>query len=323
MSSLTLLDIAKRNGKDAVVGIVEESTRVVPEITGVHPFTGAQLPGVADARTINGTSYKTLIRTSLPSVPFRDGNQGSAGIKSTWDNRLVETFIMNPRWHVDKAVADKSEDGWQMLMADEASGVIQAGLRQLGRQFYYGRNTAGVALGGHAKGFNGLIDVYDATNRVVDAGGTTDNVASSVWAVKFGPQAVRWVFGANGSMDPTDVDIRDVDDADGNPYSAYFQEMFMYPGLQVASPIFITRIKKLTTDSGKGLTDARLSAMMRLWPASYRPDAIFCSVRSLYQLRDSRTVTSDDGREAPLPTTFDGVPLVPTESIVDTEPLTL
>jgi len=323
MASITLLDIAKRNGKDAVVGIIEESTRAVPEVTGVNPFTGAAVPGVGDARTIVGQSYKTLIRTGIPAVGFRDGNQGSTGVKSTWENRLVETFIMNPRWHVDRAIADKSEDGWQMLMADEASGVIQGGLRQLGRQFYYGKSTAGVALGGNAKGFNGLIDVYDPTNRVVDAGGTTDNTASSVWAVKFGPQAVRWVFGANGAMDPTEVDIRDINDVDGNPYSAYFQELFMYPGLQIGSPLYMSRIKKLTADNGKGLTDARLSAMMKLWPASVRPDVIFLSVRSLYQLRDSRTATTDDGRNAPLPTVFDGIPLVPTESIVDNEPLTL
>lgn len=322
MAALTLLDIAKRNGKDAVVGIIEESTRVVPEVTGIHPFTGQQVPGVGDSRTISGTSYKTLIRTSIPTVPFRNGNEGSVGLKSTWDNRLVETFIMNPRWYVDRAIADKSEDGWQMLLADEGFGVIQGALRQLGRQFYYGRNPAGVLLGGNAKGFNGLIDVYDATNRVIDAGGTTADTGSSVWAVKFGPQAVRWVYGANGSMDPTDVDIRDISDGT-NPFSAYFQEMFMYPGLQIGSPLFMTRIKKLTADPGKGLTDARLSAMMKLWPASVRPDAIFCSVRSLYQLRDSRTATNDTGRPAPLPTDYDGVPLVPTESIVDTEPLTL
>lgn len=319
---LTLLDIAKRNGHDAIVGIIEEATKAVPEVSGVNPESGIVIPGVGDSRTITGTSYKTLVRTALPTVTFRDGNQGSTGLKSTWANRLVETFIMNPRWNVDKAIADKSEDGWQMLMADEAFGVVQAAFQTLGRQFYYGRNTA-AALGGDAKGFNGLIDVYDASAMVVDAGGTTADTGSSVWAVKFGPQAVRWVYGANGSIDPTEVDQRDVNDSDGNPYTAYFQEMFLYPGLQCSSVRYMARLKKLTADAGKTLTDLKLSALMECFAVGVRPDALFMSKRSRRQLRDSRTATNDTGKEAPLPTDYDGVPIIVTESISNTESLTL
>lgn len=324
MPNLTILDLAKRNGSDTVVGLIEESTRAVPEVSGVNAETGLVLPGVGDARTIVGTSYKTLIRTGIPAVAFRDANQGATGgVKSTYDNRLVETFIMNPRWHVDRAIADKSEDGWQMLMADEAFGVFQGAVRQLGRQFYYGRSAAGVLLGGDAKGFQGLIDVYDVTNRSVDAGGTTAATGSSVWAVKFGRNAVQWVYGANGSMDPTDVEIRDIRDASSNPFSAYFQEMFVYPGLQIGSPIYMARIRKLTEDSGCKLTDARLSALVEKFPVGIRPDALFMTPRSRRQLRDSRTATNDTGKEAPLPADYDGIPIVVTESLVNTEPLTL
>lgn len=316
---LTLLDIAKRNGSDAVVGLIDETTKAVPEVSGINPESGIVIPGVADARTITGTSYKTLIRTSLPTVPFRNGNEGSTGLKSRYENKLVETFIMNPRWDVDKAIADKSEDGWQVLMADEAGGHLEAAFQQLGRQFYYGRN---VTYGGHAKGFLGLLDVVDA-NYVVDAGGTSAGTGSSVWAVKFGPKAVRWVYGANGSMEPTEVDQRDVRDADGNPYTAYFQEMFMYPGLQVGSPRFIARIRKLTEDPGKGLTDARMAALLEKFPVGVRPDAFFMTKRSRRQLRDSRTATNDTGKEAPLPSDYEGIPIVVTESIQNNEALTL
>ena len=165
--------------------------------------------------------------------------------------------------------------------------------------------------------------MYDSTNMVVDAGGTTADTGSSAWAVKFGPQAVRWVYGANGSIDPTPVDQRDVLDADNNPYTAYFQEMFLYPGLQCSSTRYMARIKKLTADSGKTLTDAKLSALMELFPVGVKPDAIFVAKRSLRQLRDSRTATNDTGKEAPLPADYDGIPLVVTESISITESLTL
>lgn len=316
---LTILDIAKRNGSDAVVGLIDETTRVVPEVSGLNPESGIVIPGVADARTISGTSYKTLIRVGLPTVGFRNGNEGSQGLKSRYENKLVETFIMNPRWDVDKAIADKSEDGWQVLMADEAGGVLEAAFQQLGKQFYYGRNTT---YGGHAKGFQGLIDVVDAS-YVVDAGGSTAGTGSSVWAVKFGPKAVRWVYGANGMMDPTEVDQRDVRDADGNPYTAYFQEMFLYPGLQVGSARFIARIRKLTEDSGARLTDARMAALLEKFPVGVRPDAFFMTKRSRRQLRDSRTATNDTGKEAPLPSDYEGIPIVVTESLSNEEALTL
>src|SRR5258708_5520975 len=99
MPSPTLLDIAIMNGSDMAVGLVEETIRAVPEV-----LKGA-------ARTIKGTQYKTLVRTNLPTVGFRAANEGSPTSKSIYENRLFETFILNPNWTCDKAVADSHEDG--------------------------------------------------------------------------------------------------------------------------------------------------------------------------------------------------------------------
>ncbi len=316
----TVLDIAKRNGSDAIVGLVEETTKATPEISGIHPDSGLALSGVADARTIRGINYKTLIRVGLPTVGFRDGNQGVARTNSRYENRLVETFIMNPRWGVDKAVADMSEDGWQALMADEAFGHVEAAMQQLGRQFYYGTNTT---YSGALKGFPGLLDAYDSTNMLVDATGSTATTASSVWAVKFGPAAVRWVWGGDGRMEPSPVDERDMLDADSNPFTGYHQELLARPGLQVVSQRYVARIKNLTEDSGHGLTDALLNKLLEKFPVGVRPDAIFLTKRSRRQLRNSRTATNSDGKEAAQPMDFDGIPLVPTESISDVEAINL
>ena len=85
MAMLNLLDIAKRNGSDAIVGMVEEATKAHPELSG-----GA-------ARTIKGLNYKTRVRTSLPTVGFRNMGEGTASTVGRVENRLVETFVMNPR----------------------------------------------------------------------------------------------------------------------------------------------------------------------------------------------------------------------------------
>ena len=86
MAMTTLLDIAKANGSDGVVGLIDEATKAHPELTLVA------------ARTIKGLNYKTLVRTANPTVGFRNANEGTAATKGTYENRLVETYNLNPRW---------------------------------------------------------------------------------------------------------------------------------------------------------------------------------------------------------------------------------
>ena len=317
----TLLDIAKANGSDDIVGLVEEAAVATPEVTGMVSFANQprQVPGVGDSRTIRGISYKTLIRTALPTTGFRDINEGTAATKSTYENRTVETFTMNPRWTADKAAADRYEDGAAAWIAMEAMGHMESAFQTLGKQFYYGTN----ATHGHAKGFPGLLQSYDSANMVVDAGGTTATTGSSLWAVRFGVQDVRWVWGNDGELNLSDVDERDVDDSDGNPYTAYFQELHAYAGLQVLSTQSIGRIKKLTEDANKGLTDDRISDLLAKFKVNKYPHALFASRRSIKQLQQSRTATNPTGAPAPWPTEAFGVPLLPTESISDVEDLAL
>lgn len=312
----TLLDIAKANGSDAVVGLIEEATQLHPEITG--QYRGESLPGVGAARTIRGTSYKTLVRTGLPAVGFRNANEGAVKGKSTFENRQVGCHILNPRWECDKAVADAHEDGASAYIAIEAAGVLEAALQLVRKQFYYGAGT-----NGDAKGHPGLLQAYDATNMVVDAGGTTADTGSSLWAVKFGARDVQWVYGQSGQIALSDVDMRDVLDDDGNAFTAYVQEILSWVGVQVGSVDSIARIKKLTADSGKGLTDDRVYELLSKFPTGKEPDVLFCSRRSLYQLRASRTATNPTGAPAPIPTEVANIPLVPTDAILDTESLTL
>lgn len=311
----TLLDVAKRNAADSTVGLIDEASRQVPEITGMVYSRGQMLtvPNVGAARTIKGTQYKTLVRTSLPTAGFRNANTGVAASKSNYENRLVECFILNPRWECDVAVANSNEDGAEAYIAEEAEAITAAAMMALGKQFYYGRGT-----GGDASGHPGLVDAVDST-LVVDATGTTDNTCSSVWAVSFGPKKVQWVLGNEGSLDVSDVRIGDVVDANSNRFSAYIQEMLAHVGVQVGNKYSVGRIKNLTAQTGKTLNDAMIGTLLSKFPVGYMPDALFMSRRSLEQLRASRTATNATGTEAPTPTEAHNVPIIPTDSILDTE----
>lgn len=315
MALPTLLDIAKKNGTDGVVGLIDETTRVHPEIRLIA------------ARTIKGTSYKTRVRVALGNVTgsFRDGNEGVASHKHTYENRRVETYIMEPRFECDKAIADRSEDGPQAYIAEEAEGTMEGEFQALARQFYYGRGT-----GGHAKGYPGLLQSYDATNMVVDAGGTTADTGSSVWFVRTDVKDVRWVWGENGSLQLSPVRIESLLDPNDSTkkFTGYVQTMLAYPGLQVGSVHSICRIKKLTADSGKGWTDALNALALAKYPAGKGPNLCFATQRSLAQLQTSRTATSPTGAPAPFPTSITGIdgqmiPIHVTDSILNTEALTL
>lgn len=322
MSAPTLLDIVKMNGSDAVVGLVDETTKSNVELTGKDLFHGRSIPNVGAARTIKGRQYKTLIRTALGNPTtgsFRSANEGSDPIKHVYENRLVETFILEPRFEVDKAVADSHEDGAAAYMAQEAAGTLEGEMQALCRCFYYGQD----ATLGNAKAFPGLLDAYDATNMVVDAGGTTADTGSSVWAVKFGERDVQWLWGQGGLFEVSDPRIADLLDASNKRFTGLVQTLLAYPGLQVGSKRSIGRIKKLTADSGKGLTDARLADLISKFAAGVRPDVIFASGRSIAQLQASRTATTETGREVPLPKDYEGIPIVRSDAILNTEALTL
>lgn len=343
MPAITLLDIVKKQGCDAEVGLVEEAMLSVPEISGKTIVGGVEItiPGVGASRTIKGLQYKTLVRTKLPRVGFTDPGQGSPQTKSQYENRLVETYTMNPNWGGPKTVLDKAEDGPEVHMALEAQAHTEAGFQTCGRCFYYGQNLTAVTLPdgdagtlGDAKGFPGLLDVYDPINMCVDAGGQLANEASSVWFVKFGPRFVQWVYGANGQFQLSDVTLRGALDGNNNEYTKFHQELFCYPGLQVATPLCLARIKNITAEVGKTLNDDLIGQAMAKFRLAMQPDVIFMTKRSREQLRASRIAVfaagpgsrrspGTSGINVPTPTEWEGVPIVATESLLDCEPINL
>lgn len=300
MAQLTLLDIAKKNGSDAIIGLIEENLNAAPEIR------------ILPARTIKGTSYKTLIRKSFPTTGFRNANEGVATSTSQYDNKLVEAFIIDCQLRVDKAVADSSEDGAASVQALEASGVAQSLFQKIGSQVWYGTAS-------DAKGFPGATSVVDSS-MVVDATGNTTAASSSVWAIKTGTQFVQLVFGnaTTLSLDPTWY-VQQVLDASNNPYTAYVNGLTGHVGCQFVHKYALGRIKNLTAQSSKTNSDALISQLLAKFPVGIRPDYLFMGRRALQQLQASRTATTPTGAPAPIPQESFGIPIVVTDSLVDTE----
>lgn len=299
MPQLTLLDIAKKNGSDPLVGLIEEVQVATPEIE-----FGA-------ARTIKGITYKTLVRTNVPKGGFRGANQGTPDLKSDYENKSFEAMIFNPQWSVDKAVAQADEDGQEACIAREAEGIMRGALIHLGSQFYYG-------TGNDPKGCPGLLAQYHAASMTVDATGV-GNATTSVWAVKFGPQHVQWLYGNDGQLSLSDVIEQKKADTNGNYYTALCQEILARVGLQQASRHSVARIKNIQNAAGKTLTDDLIFELLSKFPAGIVPDMLLMNRFAQEQLRKSRTATNNTGAPAPTPNEVGGVPIKVTDSITFAE----
>lgn len=298
MAQLTLLDIAKANGHDQIVGLIEANANSFPEFT--------RFP----ARTIKGTSFPTLKRIDYPTTAFRAANEGSAGGVSTYQRDLVECYILDQQLRMDTQVADASEDGAPAVLAREASGGMLGVARTIGKQIYYGTTN-------DAKGFPGLFALTDSTH-IFSAADTGAN--SSVYAVRFGDQDLTLVGGSNDGLKMApEWRVQSVLDSNSNPYDAYVNAIKGWVGLQFTNPHSVGRIKLLGTNTGKTMSDAMAYDLLATMPAGWTPDLWIMNRRSVTQLRKARTSTSSPYLTAPMPKDIDGVPIMVTDAITNSE----
>lgn len=309
MSRTTMLDLTKRRHGAKEVGLIEANLSFAPEL------------GLFPARTIEGTSYSTLLRIGLPTVAFTHLNGGVAASKSRYETKLVEAFIIRSLIEIDKA-AISADTAATSLQTDESLAVTEATLRAIGRQIYYGRLPGK----GDAKGFPGLQDMVDNA-MVHSAGGTTADTASSIYLIKFGIKDVQMVFGKNQTLALPPFRDETLSDGDGNRYDGQVSHLTGWVGLQCVNPNSLVRVCNVTRDAGKGVTDALLAAALDKFPTGIRPDVILMSKRSRTQLqtdRAGRTSNSSGVKNggsvyAPTPTDFEGIPITATDSILDNE----
>lgn len=312
MPSANLLDIAKLTGNDTLVGLIEENIKVAPEVM--------RFP----MRTIRGTSFKTGFRTSLPTTGFRSANAGQTPSKSGFAQKLVECYIFGGIIEVDKAVALAHEDGPAAYEMIESSGVAESSIRELGSQIWYGTSNEALGFPG-AKAFTpfGGTTAVTGDALTVNATGTTANTAASVYAVKYGDKYAQLIGGQGNAFNLSPFMDQILADADGKKYAGRVADLTGWIGLSLQSEHSARRICNLTAEANKGLTDVLLANLMATFPVGVVPDAIYASRRSVDQLQASRTLLnygkSDRAKIADYPTDYQGIPIIPTDSILNTD----
>jgi len=294
----------------AATGLIEEINTVAPELDSLSGMP------------VNGTTYKIKKRISLPSAPvFRNANEGSDIVSSVYEQGIGQCFFLDAQLRTDEMVVSAGQAEGNSpadILADEAIGIVRQKLIHVGDSFYRGTTA-------DAKGFVGLQSLYDTTNCEVTATGAS-GAATSAWLVWNDPQGLHWKFGRNAGLQMGEWVRQQVTDANGKAYHAWTNNLSGWLGLFFGHTRSVVRVKLCTT--AKPFSDALGAAAISKLPIFMRRSSglkWFMNTACEFQLRNTRSTVStaktDSGilQFAPTPTECNGVPIVLTDSIPNTE----
>lgn len=315
MSKATLLDIAKLNGNDKSIGLIEEGIKTCPEL--------ANFP----ARMVKGTSYTYVARKGRPTVGFRTANNGIDPSKSEFDQRTAQMFILSALVETDKAIADAYEDGPDRYNAIEAAGVAQDTMEAIGEQVWYGKNA-------DANGFEGLQSLLGTTaasagGRVIVSDTTSGSNNTSVYLVRYGDHGVGFDFGNYTTLDLSDFRVESIVGVNGKKHPGYVADISGWIGLTLKSLEGAMRIANVRAEAGKaGMSDKIIAEALSYWKGA-PPDAIYMNRKAAFLLQTSRSVTTMQGPTgkvssgigpfAPAPTESNNIPIVITDALGNSE----
>jgi hypothetical protein len=260
------------------------------------------------------TSHKYLKQTGAPTVGFRAVNVGTENSKSADTQVTVDLKILAASFALDKAWADNyGKGGAPAALQREARRHLKAAMQAAELQFING-------TGSNADGFSGLRQALATLNtNAFSAGGDTANACSSVYFLRTSEDEVAVATGDDGKITIGESTVIRMTDADGKAYPAYYTPIEGWIGLIVGAATSCYRL--CNVDFDHTLTDDLCYSVMKRFPAGRQPNLIAMNRTSLEQLRSSRTATNTTGAPAPRPTDIEGIPILVTDGILDTEPV--
>ena len=297
--SVTLADVAKL---DVGIGspVIDETTTHSPEVA-VFPVD-----------TITGATIELSVLADLPTVGFRNANEGSSSKKGTFESKIFQTQVIEEPIVVDiQGVLNAAKDPGRVLMQN-AMATSKAVMKHLGVQTWYAGTAQSTA---DAKAAPGIIaQAETGSDHVVDASGSS--AKSSVWFLELGNDSCGHIYGNDTTLNfGSDWLEETVEDASGNRLRALVNYISGRFAPHLANKNSAVRIKNLAA-STQVLTDALMFDALELCDnLGMSPNAIFMAPRSQYQLQTGRTATTRKGTPAALPRDFEGIPIYTSRNI--------
>lgn len=298
---LTTSEVAKFNDSDLDIGILSEVLNNAPVLSALA------------AKSIAGVTYNYLKETAAPNVGFRSENAGRENSVGSYTKVGVDLKILDASYYLDIAVAEADERGASAALATQAVSHLRAAMFHAEKEIINGAETGG--FGGFADQISALSDAM-----CVNAGGSTADTGSSVYAVVSSPSEVSVVWGQSGEINVGDTVVQKHDASTGS-YPVYYTPISAYCGLQVGTDYSLGAIRNLTEDSSAKLTDDMIADLLSKFPSGVRPSMLVMNRRSLAQLRDSRVASHPTGAPVNFPADSFGVPIVVSDGVISTEAL--
>lgn len=333
--------------------------RQVPLTQGLIMALIAEAPLLAsiDARTSASTKFLSLVITSLAAAnAFVNYNEGFTATEGTLELREFDCSLVGgqikaeritaQKWDKEHAAAGYSWMDLQTMLKLKAQGI------ELEKQIIKGQAY-------DAKGFPGLKELlpyisgnlltttetaakYNFARTVLNAGGSTANTGTSVYAIIEGELDVQLVLGddmsgtgdlfrlsemvtsneAPNPAEPTKKSLHDLQQFSGH-IGLSMAGFNQTPNSVVPTQFSARRIANLTAQQGYTLTDALMSKLSRMFGPSKRPTKFIMGTRSGEQLAASRqatqvnvnlgagpAVTQSFNTYPPPPDNWNGIPIV-------------
>jgi hypothetical protein len=258
----------------------------------------------------HGTSHKFTKETTAPTVGFRTVGNGRDLSKSGDTNVTVDLAILDASLAIESALAESNPKGADYVREREAMRHLRAAFSAGERQMFYG-------LGADASGFSGLADTLAALGtQVINGGGTSAAGLTDVWAIRTtsDERFLNAVVGNEGMIDIGVVYHQMLDGANSKKRDCIIQVIQGWMTLAMESSKAVSRLANLN-DSSAMLTDDLLASLFETFDENNPPTHIVMNKRSRRQLQQSRTAVNATGAPAPLPTEYEGIPIVVTKSV--------
>lgn len=236
-NALTLIDWAKRLDPDGKVPTIAELLSQSNEILEDFVLVEGNLP----------TGHRVTVRTGLPSVYWRQLNQGVPSSKSTTAQVDEGIGMLEAYARVDVDLASLNANQGEFRLSEDYA-FLEAMNQQQAQTMFYGNVAVNPAA------YTGLATRYGAISgagnvqNIFDAGGTSTN-NTSIWLVLWGENTVFGTFpkGSKAGLQHNDMGQLTVYDANNNPYQALQTHYQWKNGLVVKDWRYIVRICNINT----------------------------------------------------------------------------
>lgn len=292
--------------------------RVVEQVIYDAPFL-SKLP----VRVIKGTSYRYMVRNSLPLIKSTPYNMGVGLASVDYETRSAECYPYQGRVAIDKKLVNGEPELAKRYTADLMAAHIRGALASLEIGLFYGK-------GRDDKGTPGLNDTIGDYMTYSATGDQESRVygGATVWGVCLKEDMLHVVYGNNrtiafGQRKEQDVPART---AEGEPgfMPAYVWDFDFHAGFSQMDAFSTGRI--VNEGDANPLSDKMLSELVHAFPTGHTPDILVMSRASRKRLQQQRSAaltyvkkTSGGTAHADLPTDFDGIPIIVTDALLENE----